>query len=202
MNKEQLSFIQTIYKECLRYGEQYGNACPIAVTAQAALESNYGKSILSKVYHNYFGLKASANWKGETVRLKTKEEYVKGELVTIYANFRVFPNVSEGVKGYYDFISTKRYANLKGITDPIVYLSFIKDAGYATSSKYVTNVYRVVLAIKPYLASNPIPSKTVREVAGEVIQGKWGSGQERKDRLELAGYSYREVQNMVNDLLR
>lgn len=43
--------------------------------------------------------------------------------------------------------------------------------------------------------------KTVAEVAKEVIAGKWGSGEERKHRLQEAGYNYTKVQAKVNDLL-
>ena len=44
--------------------------------------------------------------------------------------------------------------------------------------------------------------KTNREVAEEVIAGKWGNGQERKDRLTEAGYDYSKIQEAVNELLR
>lgn len=47
----------------------------------------------------------------------------------------------------------------------------------------------------------PTPTKTIDELAKEVIQGKWGNGQERKDRLTEAGYNYKEVQDTVNKLL-
>ena len=47
----------------------------------------------------------------------------------------------------------------------------------------------------------PTPTKTIDELAKEVIQGKWGNGQERKDNLTNAGYSYKEVQDKVNKLL-
>ena len=43
--------------------------------------------------------------------------------------------------------------------------------------------------------------KTVEELAKEVIQGKWGSGAERKQRLTAAGYNYSAVQQKVNELL-
>ena len=43
--------------------------------------------------------------------------------------------------------------------------------------------------------------KSVREVAIEVINGYWGNGEERRQRLEAAGYSYTEVQTMVNRIL-
>lgn len=40
--------------------------------------------------------------------------------------------------------------------------------------------------------------KTVKEIAQEVIDGKWGSGMDRKNRLHAAGYDYAEVQAEVN----
>lgn len=43
--------------------------------------------------------------------------------------------------------------------------------------------------------------KTVDELAHEVINGLWGNGQERKDRLSAAGYSYDDVQKRVNEIL-
>lgn len=43
-------------------------------------------------------------------------------------------------------------------------------------------------------------TKTVAEIAQEVIAGKWGNGDERKKKLEAAGYNYSEVQAQVNAL--
>ena len=44
--------------------------------------------------------------------------------------------------------------------------------------------------------------KSYDEIANEVIQGLWGNGQERKDRLKSAGYQYQRVQNKVNEILK
>lgn len=43
--------------------------------------------------------------------------------------------------------------------------------------------------------------KSLDDVAREVIQGKWGNGEERKKRLEAAGYDYTAIQNAVNIIL-
>ena len=40
------------------------------------------------------------------------------------------------------------------------------------------------------------------EIAREVIDGKWGNGQERFNRLDDAGYNSTEVQNRVNEILK
>lgn len=114
------------------------------VIAQACCESAYGLSGLSKSpYFNYFGLKCGSSWKGRSVNMKTKEEY-NSQLVTISDNFRCYDNMADGVKGYFDFVSTKRYANLKTATTPRQYLEYIKKDGYATSSAYVTTCMNYV----------------------------------------------------------
>lgn len=50
--------------------------------------------------------------------------------------------------------------------------------------------------------AHPVENKKSNEdLATEVIQGLWGNGQERKDRLLSAGYNYNEIQKIVNDRL-
>ena len=115
-----------------------------AVIAQACIESKYGQSSLGYKYHNYFGLKCGKAWRGPSVNMKTKEEYTVGTLTTIKDNFRVYPDINSGVSGYYDFISTSRYATLKSARTAQEYLERIKAAGYATSSTYVNTNMNVV----------------------------------------------------------
>lgn len=52
------------------------------------------------------------------------------------------------------------------------------------------------------LPANEKSTKTVEEVAKEVISGKWGTGADRKKRLTDAGYDYSTVQKCVNELLK
>ena len=44
-------------------------------------------------------------------------------------------------------------------------------------------------------------TKTVDEIAKEVINGLWSNGDERKQKLTAAGYDYSVVQNRVNEIL-
>ena len=41
----------------------------------------------------------------------------------------------------------------------------------------------------------------IETIAAEVIQGDWGNGEERRERLERAGYDYDAVQARVNEML-
>lgn len=43
--------------------------------------------------------------------------------------------------------------------------------------------------------------KSIDEIAKEVINGAWGNGQDRFNRLETAGYDSNAVQNKVNEIL-
>ena len=47
----------------------------------------------------------------------------------------------------------------------------------------------------------PKNKKSIDEIAKEVINGKWGNGDERKKRLTDAGYDYKAVQKRVNQLV-
>lgn len=49
--------------------------------------------------------------------------------------------------------------------------------------------------------STPSGSKSNEELADEVIAGKWGNGDDRKNRLNAAGYNYSAIQSIVNQKL-
>ena len=130
-------FIQIIAPIIQEEAKKRGYQVCSPIIAQACIESAFGTSMLGSKWHNYFGMKCGSAWKGKSINLKTKEEYTVGTLTTIRDNFRVYGSMEDGVKGYFDFISTKRYANLKSASTPKEYLELIKKDGYATSSSYV-----------------------------------------------------------------
>lgn len=53
----------------------------------------------------------------------------------------------------------------------------------------------------PSTPTTPTVKKTVDELAKEVINGQWGNGDDRKNRLTAAGYDYNAVQKRVNEIL-
>ena len=201
MTLEQQNFINSIYEALCKYAPTYNIKCYSAIIGQAILESGWGKSKLASNFHNYFGLKCGSSWKDKSVNMKTFEEFKAGTLTRISDNFRVFDNLESGVKGYLDFINTKRYSNLKNVSSPKEYLQNIKNDGYATSSTYVDSVMKIVTSYN--LTSYDIKiSKSLEEIAKEVIVGKWGNGNERKKALTKAGYDYTTIQSLVNKLLK
>ena len=71
--------------------------------------------------------------------------------------------------------------------------------GCNSNYKFLGFIYNP--AVKDEPAPAPKPSKSVDDLAREVIRGDWGNGQERKDRLTAAGYDYSTVQARVNEML-
>lgn len=59
-------------------------------------------------------------------------------------------------------------------------------------------------AIAKGKSANPAKpnTKSLDQIAKEVIAGKWDAGQARKKKLEAAGYNYAAVQKRVNELLK
>lgn len=175
-----------------------------AVVAQAAHESNYGQSTLSDKYYNFFGMKCGS-WQGKSVSMTTWEEYEKGTITNISANFRAYDSVRDGIEGYVEFLKYSRYAILFDIDCPYNYIQSIKDCGWATDSIYVTKVTAVMESIYTDAIQNGIFYDDVSretldyKIAEDVINGKYGNGDERKYQL---GSIYEPIQVLVNAILR
>ena len=145
MNKTE--FIDAIAKSVKKYAKQFGICVYSPIIAQACLESGYGTSELAVNANNYFGLKYRAGRCPSSCGIYYKtgsEQNADGSYTSSAMQWVKAANLDLGVKCYFEFINISRYSNLKGITDPLQYLQTIKADGYATSLKYVENVYNVI----------------------------------------------------------
>ena len=102
----------------------------------------------------------------------------------------------KGEYGMWQYSSKGRVNGIKGNVDMnycyVDYPTLIKEAG--------KNGYK---ADKPETKPTPKPSlKSIDTIAREVIDAKWGNGEDRKKRLTDAGYDYDKVQARVNELVR
>lgn len=170
---------------------------PSVCIAQAALESGWNLEA-----RTLFGIKGS----GFTA---TTSEYYNGNYVQIQDSFRSYPNVASAVVGYYDFLrDTKRYCNAlnnsdyRDAVDKLIHTT--DGAAYATDPNYIS---KVISIIEQYNLTewdsreSTGGSKSIDDVANEVIAGQWGNGEDRKTALANTGYDYSEVQNRVNQKL-
>ena len=129
----------------------------------------------------------------------------KGFKVGVYANqywFTNFLDVAALHKAGYSIWCAKYSDNEPNISAPYDIWQFsssgrVDGVNGNVDMNYMYNDIRKV-ALK---AEVEIVKKTVDEIAAEVIAGKWGNGEERKNKLTAAGYDYKTVQARVNELV-
>ena len=202
MTNEQKVFIEHIASAAQACYKEY-HILPSLVIAMAIKESGWGKSQLAAKNFNYFGMKCGSSWRGKSVNLRTKEEYTAGVLTTIRDNFRAYDSMEEGVRGYFDFISTKRYANLHEATTPRQYLEMIKADGYATSSSYVATNMNVIEKYGLTVFDDIVTYKPITpDLINAIIDGVFGVGAARIVNLTNEGYDAKAVQDKVNELYK
>lgn len=210
MDKE--TFIQKVAEKVRKYAPLYGICVHSPIIAQAIIESGWGSSVLARKYNNYFGLKCGSSWKGGSVNMATREEYKPGVVTNIRDNFRTYEDFDAGIRGYFEFINRSRYVNLKRVKNPEEYVRRIKADGYATSSKYVDTIMKVIRdnkltrfdgngdddMKKEELTGKVLSGKEIIDIlAKRVIDGDYGAGVDRKKKL---GELYPIVQKRVNEL--
>lgn len=139
MTTEQHNFIMKIYEGC-KNNSSY-NILPSLTIAQAIRESNWGKSKLSTLAYNFFGIKWTKNCNCDYVEMPTKE-WNGVAYIDVLARFRKYKDFSDGIKGYYDFLTNnKRYSNLIGEKNSYTACVKIQQDGYATAPNYGVTLY-------------------------------------------------------------
>ena len=140
--------------------------------------SNYVKTFCVKIENAGYwaGIYASKNW------LETKLDMNKLNRFTVWlAQWSSNPTY-QGSYGLWQYTSD---GSINGINGRVDMNYQLKELG---GSLNITS-------------NNENSKKSNEEIANEVIQGKWGNGADRKNRLTNAGYDYRAIQNLVNQKL-
>ncbi len=143
------------------------------------------------------GKEALTNQCNEFAKILTNAGYEAG----VYANLNWFENYLEPknfnsnisvwvaqyykeceYEGEYDIWQYSSSGKVDGISGNV-------DMNYLYNESIIKNT------------DNKPENKTIDELAQEVINGKWGNGEDRKKKLEEAGYDYNKVQDKVNEIL-
>ncbi len=91
------SFIKAIAPSAQKLADQYG-LYPSVMVAQAALESGFGASKLSKEANNLFGIKFSSGDEGKFEKYDIpSDEFINGVRVTLPASFRKYATISDSL---------------------------------------------------------------------------------------------------------
>ena len=167
----QEDFINQISPHVQAWRNYLGYGVASAIIAQACLESAFGRSNKARNYNNFFGLKYKENrvdCNDGYFTDTSSEQMPDGTYIKITTKWFAFPDMHEGVHGYFEFVDIPRYAGIKKATDPEIYLSILKDGGYATSINYVANCMSLVTKynltqydeVKPMYTNSPLVTYT------------------------------------------
>lgn len=119
---------------------------PQVALMQGAIESNDGSSLLANSYNNYYGIKASPDWNGDTITLRTGE-YVNGKKITVDGKFRVYGSFYESTKDYVEFLKKfPRYTDVFKAKTPQAQAKALQEAGYATAPSYSSTIISSIKA--------------------------------------------------------
>lgn len=196
-------FIPTIAPLVVAENKKRGNPLfPSVVIAQAICESGWGQSKIMMKGNAIFGIKATTSWKGKVYNANTQECYDGSTYTNITACFRAYNSLADSISDYFDLITKlERYRKACVSNSPLECITAIKNGGYATSPTYINTIMSIINSnnLTKYDNVEDVEnSKSIEELAQEVIAGKYGNGEERKQKL---GNLYNEVQKRVNEIL-
>lgn len=202
-------FLETVAKLVVEENNRRGKPLfPSVVIAQAICESGWGQSQIMMKANAIFGIKATSNWKGKIYNAKTKECYDGISYTNITACFRAYNNLQESISDYFDLITkAERYRKACVANSPLECITAIKNGGYATSPTYINTIMSIINSnnLTKYDNVEDVENSVdnsanvdIEQLARDVINGKYGNGEERKQKL---GALYGKVQARVNEIL-
>ncbi|WP_169833514.1 glucosaminidase domain-containing protein [Methylobrevis pamukkalensis] len=147
---------QAAFLESIRPGVEKASAAtgidPRIIAAQAALESNWGKSAPG---NNLFGIK------GPGQSLATRE-VVDGKWVSTTDSFRTYASPADSVAGYADFINRNpRYGAFKSAQGMDAQIDALGRSGYATDPAYGAKIASIAGKLDTFGAALDKPTETL-----------------------------------------
>lgn len=135
-------------------------------------------------------IESSGRWAGVYANRNWYDNYLnKDEIKRRYTTWIAHYGVPENkYEGQYDILQYSESGKMSGIVGSNTDLNIM-----------YRNIISEIRGSKP--EPQP-PKKSNEEIAREVINGLWGNGEERRNRIENAGYNYNDIQRIVNDMLK
>ncbi|KTD02072.1 muramidase, peptidoglycan hydrolase FlgJ [Legionella geestiana] len=139
-----VDFVKTLWEPAKKAATLLGTD-PRLLLAQAALETNWGKSIIphaeGKSSFNLFNIKAGSQWKKETAAVNTLEQH-GDTLVREKAHFRAYDSWEASFNDFVHLLQNNpRYQTaLNAAPSPEKFTKALQDARYATDSQYADKI--------------------------------------------------------------
>jgi flagellar protein FlgJ len=139
-------FIRKLHPLAERAARELGVE-PKMLLAQAALETNWGRSLIRHSdgsSFNLFNIKADKAWQGKKAQVDAVE-FEHGIAKKVNSPFRSYDSFEESFRDYVEFIKNNpRYGDaLKQAGNPELYMHKLQQAGYATDPNYAEKVLKI-----------------------------------------------------------
>lgn len=150
------SVVETFVDHLLPYAQMVQKSIGIPashVLGQAAIESGWGKHVITmpdgRSSYNFFGIKATNDWKGQFVDVITTE-YVDGLPQKTSSRFRAYASEAEAFSDYASFLNNNpRYQQvIANSNNPLTFAHELSAAGYATDPAYSSKLINVINKIQ------------------------------------------------------
>lgn len=163
---------------------------PVYIDMEDSSISSLGKSKLTAIVKAFNGIIEGAGlWAGVYANKNWYDNYLEDGIEDRYTSWIAhYTSGTDKYNGEFDMWQNSSTGKINGISGNV-------DTNY---------LYRDLFsAVKGNSSSSSgtTSKKSTSEIAKEVIEGKWGNGDDRKKKLEAAGYDYETVQAEVNKQL-
>lgn len=138
----QKEFIKKLWPAAKLAAKTIGTT-PGILLAQAALETNWGKSILPQS-NNLFNIKAGSTWSDKTTTVASLEQR-NGVLVKEKSDFRSYDSYEQSFQDYAKLITQNdRYSQaVSQAQNPEQFTHALQKAGFATDEKYAHKIMQI-----------------------------------------------------------
>jgi flagellar protein FlgJ len=149
-------FIRTYLPHAEQAARELG-VDPHALLAQAALETGWGQSLprnsKGDCSYNFFGIKATGRWSGDTVSVPTLE-FEDGLPVRKAERFRAYGSPADSFRDYAALIrNNPRYEEALGCgSDVTSFATALQEGGYATDPNYAKKIVSVARELRALTA--------------------------------------------------
>lgn len=176
-------------REVAEYLKDKNIQLPVYIDMEDAEIKGEGKNKLTDICVAFnTEIENSGKWAGVYANLDWFNNYlnkdtIKSKYTTWIAHYGVDVNKYQGQYDMLQYTSSGKVNGINGNVD-------------------MNEMYRDLIGEINGSTPQPQPvRKTNEEIANEVIAGRWGNGDDRKNRLTEAGYDYNTIQDIVNQKL-
>jgi flagellar protein FlgJ len=166
---QQSAFARSIWPDAERTAQALG-VTPVALVAQAALETDWGRRIPQSAAgassNNLFGIKAGADWAGPSVNDATAE-YLGARPTLTQATFRAYGSCDRCFQDYGSLLSSDpRYSAALGTGHNVAaFAAALQRGGYATDPNYAAKLTAVADTVQRVLGAEPLKLPAGRPIA-------------------------------------